>query len=266
MNAGRAPDRGIAPSRTTSPSRTRPSSRCELALAPRARRAADGNVRTSCDLRATHHAAWGARARPRRTGVTRIPETNVWIGGSAPSTSGRAGSRPISSRVSRSAVCTRVRRPDLQAARERDSPACRDRSAARSVKTSDGLAAARPAARARRRGDRPARAAAGDRPRGPRAGPSEVGGGSIVGERAAPEQAGCRQRPATASSGPIARRRCRRRVDADEVLGVARALVAARSENPGGTEDEAAAVAAEVLAGARCRSGGRPRPTRAGRA
>ena len=38
-------------------------------------------------------------------------------------------------------------------------------------------------------------------------------------------------------------------VDADEVLRFARALIAAPSENPGGTEDAAAAVAAEVLAG-----------------
>ena len=38
-------------------------------------------------------------------------------------------------------------------------------------------------------------------------------------------------------------------VDADEVLAVARSLLAARSENPGGTEDEAAAVAAGVLEG-----------------
>ena len=38
-------------------------------------------------------------------------------------------------------------------------------------------------------------------------------------------------------------------VDADEVLTFARALIAAPSENPGGTEDEAAAVAADILAG-----------------
>ena len=38
-------------------------------------------------------------------------------------------------------------------------------------------------------------------------------------------------------------------VDADELLSVARALLAARSENPGGSEDDAAAVAADVLAG-----------------
>jgi acetylornithine deacetylase/succinyl-diaminopimelate desuccinylase family protein len=38
-------------------------------------------------------------------------------------------------------------------------------------------------------------------------------------------------------------------VDPDEVLAIARALIAARSENPGGTEDETAGVAAEVLAG-----------------
>ncbi|HEX6131317.1 MAG TPA: hypothetical protein VF044_06270, partial [Actinomycetota bacterium] len=38
-------------------------------------------------------------------------------------------------------------------------------------------------------------------------------------------------------------------VDPDELLEVARALIAARSENPGGTEDEAAAVAGDVLAG-----------------
>jgi succinyl-diaminopimelate desuccinylase len=38
-------------------------------------------------------------------------------------------------------------------------------------------------------------------------------------------------------------------VDADEVLRLARALIAARSENPGGTEDAAAGVAADVLSG-----------------
>lgn len=38
-------------------------------------------------------------------------------------------------------------------------------------------------------------------------------------------------------------------VDVDELLTIARALIAAPSENPGGTEDEAAAVAADVLAG-----------------
>jgi succinyl-diaminopimelate desuccinylase len=38
-------------------------------------------------------------------------------------------------------------------------------------------------------------------------------------------------------------------VDPDEVLRIARALIAAPSENPGGTEDEAAQVAAEILAG-----------------
>jgi len=38
-------------------------------------------------------------------------------------------------------------------------------------------------------------------------------------------------------------------VDPDEVLAVARSLIAARSENPGGTEDEAAAVAVAVLEG-----------------
>jgi acetylornithine deacetylase/succinyl-diaminopimelate desuccinylase family protein len=38
-------------------------------------------------------------------------------------------------------------------------------------------------------------------------------------------------------------------VDPDEVVAIARALIAARSENPGGTEDEAAAVASDVLAG-----------------
>ncbi|MGZ8629537.1 MAG: M20 family metallopeptidase [Actinomycetota bacterium] len=36
-------------------------------------------------------------------------------------------------------------------------------------------------------------------------------------------------------------------VDPDEVLAYARALIAAKSENPGGTEDEAAGVASEVL-------------------
>lgn len=38
-------------------------------------------------------------------------------------------------------------------------------------------------------------------------------------------------------------------VEADEVLRLARALIAARSENPGGTEDAAAGVAADVLSG-----------------
>jgi acetylornithine deacetylase/succinyl-diaminopimelate desuccinylase family protein len=36
-------------------------------------------------------------------------------------------------------------------------------------------------------------------------------------------------------------------VDADELLSFARALIGARSENPGGTEDEAAGVAVEIL-------------------
>src|SRR5439155_16904516 len=45
-------------------------------------------------------------------------------------------------------------------------------------------------------------------------------------------------------------------VDADEVLGFAQALIAAPSENPGGTEDEAVAVASKILAsiGATCRT------------
>jgi len=38
-------------------------------------------------------------------------------------------------------------------------------------------------------------------------------------------------------------------VDAEQVLGFAQALIAAPSENPGGTEDEAAAVAADILRG-----------------
>jgi succinyl-diaminopimelate desuccinylase len=38
-------------------------------------------------------------------------------------------------------------------------------------------------------------------------------------------------------------------VDTDELLTIARALIAARSENPGGNEDDAAAVASDVLAG-----------------
>ncbi|MGZ8620614.1 MAG: M20 family peptidase, partial [Actinomycetota bacterium] len=38
-------------------------------------------------------------------------------------------------------------------------------------------------------------------------------------------------------------------VDADEVLRFARALIAAPSENPGGTEDEAARVAVDILTG-----------------
>jgi acetylornithine deacetylase/succinyl-diaminopimelate desuccinylase family protein len=37
-------------------------------------------------------------------------------------------------------------------------------------------------------------------------------------------------------------------VDAEEIVGFARALIGARSENPGGTEDEAAAVAGDILA------------------
>ena len=36
-------------------------------------------------------------------------------------------------------------------------------------------------------------------------------------------------------------------VDPDDVLAHARALIAAKSENPGGTEDEAAGVASEIL-------------------
>ena len=44
-------------------------------------------------------------------------------------------------------------------------------------------------------------------------------------------------------------------VDPDEVLAYTRALIAAKSENPGGTEDEAAAVASDILTGV----GRRPR-------
>ena len=38
-------------------------------------------------------------------------------------------------------------------------------------------------------------------------------------------------------------------VDPDEVLAFAQALIAAKSGNPGGTEDEAAGVAGEILTG-----------------
>ena len=47
-------------------------------------------------------------------------------------------------------------------------------------------------------------------------------------------------------------------VDADEVLAFARALIAAPSENPGGTEDAAAAVATDILT----RLGAAPRTVR----
>ncbi len=42
--------------------------------------------------------------------------------------------------------------------------------------------------------------------------------------------------------------RAARAVDGDEVIAFARALIGAPSENPGGTEDEAAAVATDILA------------------
>jgi succinyl-diaminopimelate desuccinylase len=48
---------------------------------------------------------------------------------------------------------------------------------------------------------------------------------------------------------PTAAERAANAVDRDEVLAFARALIAAPSENPGGTEDEAAAVAADILSG-----------------
>ncbi len=38
-------------------------------------------------------------------------------------------------------------------------------------------------------------------------------------------------------------------VDPDEVVGFTRSLIAARSENPGGTEDDAADVAVSILRG-----------------
>jgi acetylornithine deacetylase/succinyl-diaminopimelate desuccinylase family protein len=56
------------------------------------------------------------------------------------------------------------------------------------------------------------------------------------------------EEPAASTDGAAARSAAEA-VDADEVLRMARALIAAPSENPGGTEDAAAAVAGELLAG-----------------
>ena len=47
-------------------------------------------------------------------------------------------------------------------------------------------------------------------------------------------------------------------IDPDEVLRYARALIAAPSENPGGTEDEVADVAMGILTDLGCRHPGRP--------
>jgi acetylornithine deacetylase/succinyl-diaminopimelate desuccinylase family protein len=55
------------------------------------------------------------------------------------------------------------------------------------------------------------------------------------------------EEPAASADGAAARAAAEA-VDADEVVWMARALLAAPSENPGGTEDEAAAVAGELLA------------------
>ena len=53
-------------------------------------------------------------------------------------------------------------------------------------------------------------------------------------------------RPASAASGPVAEAAAAA-IDPDEVLRYARALIAAPSENPGGTEDEAVEVASGIL-------------------
>jgi succinyl-diaminopimelate desuccinylase len=63
-----------------------------------------------------------------------------------------------------------------------------------------------------------------------------------------------RRLPAGARAGTVRRvsiaaDRIADAVDPTEVLSFARALIAARSENPGGTEDAAAAVAADILSG-----------------
>jgi acetylornithine deacetylase/succinyl-diaminopimelate desuccinylase family protein len=65
------------------------------------------------------------------------------------------------------------------------------------------------------------------------------------------------EEPAASADGAAARAAAEA-VDADEVLRIARALIAAPSENPGGTEDAAAEVAGELLAGL----GGDPRTIR----
>ena len=72
-------------------------------------------------------------------GVTRIAETNVWIGAIAPSTVTVAGSIPISSWVSRNAVARRSTSPGSASPPGNDtSPGCRDKPAARSVNTKTG--------------------------------------------------------------------------------------------------------------------------------
>jgi acetylornithine deacetylase/succinyl-diaminopimelate desuccinylase family protein len=55
------------------------------------------------------------------------------------------------------------------------------------------------------------------------------------------------EEPAASADGAAARAAAEA-VDADEVVRMARALIAAPSENPGGTEDAAAAVASDLLA------------------
>ena len=81
-----------------------------------------------------------------------------------------------------------------------------------------------------------------------REGGGEIGHASIVRSgRRMPDQLG-----SVARCDPMAPRAATRlpaAVDPDEVLELARALIAARSENPGGTEDEAAQVAATFLTG-----------------
>src|SRR4029079_6602413 len=89
----------------------------------------------------------GSSGTTATNGVTRIPLTYVWTGGSAPSTASDATSTPISSRVSRRAVAMRSASSASCRPPGNDiSPAWRDSIAARSVNTSSGSSA--PASRA----------------------------------------------------------------------------------------------------------------------
>ena len=163
-------------------------------------------------------------------------------GGRAPTSCGNAGSSPISSNASRRAASAGDSPSSTSPPGNETSPGCRESASARTVKISDGSGASTSGARTAARRSPGAGACAGD--------------GSSAERRTSWREGACsiRSHGRRGRRGSRVRRRCgpaaaaaAAAIDPDEVLRYARALIAAPSENPGGTEDEAADVASGIL-------------------
>ena len=161
----RAPDRGPSSSYAHPRPRAAPLA-VELALVLEAASVVIGTVRTAAISPSLTVSAGSGRARPRRTGVTRIPTRSC---GSAAGPRARRAVRvrARSPRASRGARSRRARRRPAPASPpgNETSPACRLSSAARSVKSSAGSGVPITTARtAASRSPAPARARIGSRP------------------------------------------------------------------------------------------------------